>query len=51
MMAMTKMNLYRMGDGKPPHTKQNPLFATVKQQLINAKQTKRYKKWLASLNG
>ncbi len=50
LMAMTKMNLYRMGDGKPPHKKQSPLFATIKQQLKNAAQTKRYKEWLASLD-
>jgi len=47
-MAMTKMNLYRMGDGLPPKSKLSPLFSTVKQQLKNKGQTSRYKKWLES---
>ena len=47
-MAMTKMNLYRMGDGLPPKAKLSPLFSTVKQQLKNKGQTTRYKKWLES---
>ncbi|MEP3889202.1 MAG: NADH:flavin oxidoreductase/NADH oxidase family protein [Hellea sp.] len=45
-MAMTKMNLYRMGDGHPPKANPSPLFSTVKQQIKNSAQTKRYKKWL-----
>ena len=45
-MAMTKMNLYRMGDGHPPRPKPRPLVSTIKQQMKQAKQTKRYKKWL-----
>jgi len=45
-MAMTKMNLYRMGDGQRPKTKPNPLISTVKQQMKQSGQTKRYKKWL-----
>jgi len=45
-MAMTKMNLYRMGDGHPPRAKPRPLISTIKQQMKQAKQTKRYKKWL-----
>jgi len=45
-MAMTKMNLYRMGDGLPPKAKPSPLFSMVKQQLKQSSQTKRYKKWL-----
>lgn len=46
-MAMTKMNLYRMGDGKRPQANPRPLLSTVKQQIKQAAQTKRYKKWLA----
>jgi len=45
-MAMTKMNLYRMGDGLPPKNKPSPLFSTAKQQMKQAAQTKQYKKWL-----
>ena len=45
-MAMTKMNLYRMGDGLPPKAKPHPLISTIKQQAKNSGQTKRYKKWL-----
>ena len=45
-MAMTKMNLYRMGEGKPPQRSPRPLKSTVRQQIKQAKQTKRYKKWL-----
>ena len=46
LMAMTKMNLYRMGAGKPPYKRQSPLFALIKQQTKNALQTRRYKAWL-----
>jgi len=45
-MAMTKMNLYRMGDGHPPKKSPSPLISTIKQQAKNSAQTKRYKKWL-----
>ena len=45
-MAMTKMNLYRMGDGHSPKASPSPLFSTVHQQMKNSAQTKRYKKWL-----
>ena len=45
-MAMTKMNLYRMGDGQPPKMKPSPFFSTLKQQIKNGAQTKRYKRWL-----
>lgn len=47
-MAMTKENLYRMGDGQPPRKKQNALLAVIRGQIRQAKQTKRYKKWLNS---
>ncbi len=46
-MAMTKMNLYRMGDGKPPKAAPHPIISTVKQQAMQAVQTRKYKKWLA----
>ena len=46
-MAMTKMNLYRMGDGLPPQASPRPLLSSIKQQLKQNAQTKRYKKWLA----
>ena len=46
-MAMTKINLYRMGDGKAPRANPSPLLSTVKQQAKQARQTKRYKNWLA----
>jgi len=45
-MAMTKMNLYRMGDSHPPKKSPSPLISTIKQQAKNSAQTKRYKKWL-----
>ena len=45
-MAMTKMNLYRMGDGLAPKAKPSPLGSSIKQQIKNGAQTKRYKKWL-----
>ena len=47
-MAMTKMNLYRMGDGLAPKAAPSPLFSTLKQQIKNKGQTRRYKKWLES---
>lgn len=46
-MAMTKMNLYRMGDGLPPKASPRPLISSIKQQMKQSAQTKRYKKWLA----
>ncbi len=46
-MAMTKMNLYRMGDGKSPKAAPSPLVSTIKQQIKQSAQTKRYKAWLA----
>jgi 2,4-dienoyl-CoA reductase-like NADH-dependent reductase (Old Yellow Enzyme family) len=45
-MAMTKMNLYRMGDGRFPLRKPKPLLSVIAQQIKNSLQTKRYKKWL-----
>lgn len=47
MMAMTKQQLYRLGDGKPIKTRQNALLATIGQQMKTSKLTKRYKAWLA----
>jgi len=46
-MAMTKMNLYRMGDGHLPKAAPRPLMSTIKQQMKQSAQTKRYKRWLA----
>ena len=45
-MAMTKQQLYRLGDGLPLKRKQNALFALLGQQMKTAKLTKRYKAWL-----
>ena len=45
-MAMTKQQLYRLGDGLPIKQKQNALFALIGQQMKTAKMTKRYKAWL-----
>ncbi|WP_409432925.1 NADH:flavin oxidoreductase/NADH oxidase family protein [Litorimonas sp. RW-G-Af-16] len=50
-MAMTKMNLYRMGDNKPPKAKPSPLVSTLKQQIKQARQTARYKAWLQDRAG
>lgn len=47
-MAMTKQQLYRLGDGKPIKVKQNALLATIGQQMRTSKITKRYKAWLAT---
>jgi len=49
-MAMTKMNLYRMGEGKPPKASPPPLRSSIRQQMKQGKQTKRYKAWLESRN-
>lgn len=46
-MALTKEQLNRMGAGLPVKSKQRPLIATIQQQLKQAKQTQRYKAWLA----
>ena len=45
-MALTKEQLYRLGDGKDIKLKQNPLMATIKQQMRTSRQTKIYRKWL-----
>ena len=45
-MAMTKQQLYRLGDGLPIKRKQVPIFALIGQQVKTAKLTKRYKAWL-----
>jgi 2,4-dienoyl-CoA reductase-like NADH-dependent reductase (Old Yellow Enzyme family) len=45
-MAMTKQQLYRLGDGLSPKRKQNALLALIGQQMKTAKLTKRYKAWL-----
>ena len=47
-MAMTKANLYRMGNGKMPVHKMNPILSIIKQQMKQGKQTKTYRKWLES---
>lgn len=47
-MAMTKQQLYRLGDGLPLKRKQNALFALIGQQLKTAGLTKRYKAWLGA---
>lgn len=45
-MAMTKQQLYRLGDGLPIKRQQVPIFALIGQQVKTAKLTKRYKAWL-----
>ena len=45
-MAMTKQQLYRLGDAMPIKRKQNALLALVGQQMKTARLTKRYKAWL-----
>lgn len=45
-MALTKEQLYRLGDGLDIKSKQNALFATIRQQLRTMSQTKRYQAWL-----
>jgi 2,4-dienoyl-CoA reductase-like NADH-dependent reductase (Old Yellow Enzyme family) len=50
-MALTKEQLYRLGDGLALKDKQNPVLATLKQQLRQRRQTKRYKAWLSSKDG
>ena len=47
-MAMTKQQLYRLGDGLPIKRKQNALLSFVGQQMKTAKLTKRYKAWLSA---
>jgi len=49
-MAMTKQQLYRLGDGLPIKAKQNALFAMVGQQMKTGKLTKRYQAWLNRKN-
>jgi len=45
-MAMTKANLYAMGNGKMPKMKMSPILSIIKQQRKQGKQTKTYRKWL-----
>ena len=48
LMAMTKANLYRLGDGHAVKLRQSPLMAVIKQQIKTGALTKRYKAWLAA---
>lgn len=50
MMSLTKESLYRMGTGRPPRVRNGAVWAIFKSQIRQAKQTKRYKKWLAEQN-
>ena len=45
-MAMTKGQLYRLGDGLPIKRKQNALLSIIGQQVKTGKLTKRYRAWL-----
>ena len=47
-MAMTKENLYRLGDGRPPKAAPRPLISLIKQQRRQKKQTQRYRAWLSA---
>lgn len=47
-MAMTKANLYRLGDSKPPKASPRPIVSLIAQKLRQNKQTKRYRAWLES---
>jgi len=47
-MALTKQQLYRLGDDLPVKPKQNALLALLGQQIKTGKLTKRYKDWLTS---
>jgi 2,4-dienoyl-CoA reductase-like NADH-dependent reductase (Old Yellow Enzyme family) len=49
-MALTKEQLNRLGDGLGIKLKQRPIFALIKQQAKQARQTKRYKAWLSKQN-
>ena len=48
-MAMTKANLYAMGNGKMPKVKMSPLMAVIKGQIKQGKLTKQYRAWLEKL--
>lgn len=45
-MAMTKQQLYRLGDGLKIKEKQSALFALIGSQLKTKRLTKRYRAWL-----
>lgn len=47
--AITKTHIVRMGNGHPPRARQNWITALFGQLRMISKQTKRYKKWLESL--
>jgi len=49
-MAMTKQQLYRLGEGRPVKVKQNAIFALIGQQMKTKSLTKRYRTWLAAQN-
>lgn len=46
-MAMTKANLYRIGDGKTPKASPSPMLSLISQQIRQRNQTKRYRAWLS----
>ena len=45
-MALTKSQLYRLGDGRGVKAKQNAILTTIAQQIRTSRLTKRYKAWL-----
>lgn len=46
-MALTKVQLHRLGAGKPPNPKANAFLAIIGDRIRIAKLTKRYKLWLS----
>ena len=50
-MAITKVQLRRLGDGLKPKSNVSPLLALIKGQLRTKSRTKRYRAWLTRRNG
>ena len=46
-MAVTKVQLHRLGAGKAPKAGVSPLLSLIGQQLWTKGRTKRYRAWLA----
>lgn len=50
-MAITKVQLRRLGEGLKPKSNLSPLLALIKGQLRTKSRTKRYRAWLTRRNG
>ena len=46
-MALVKLQLRRLGKGRPPKPDANPLLALIRQQIITKRRTRLYRTWVS----